>query len=80
MDKEIIPGEGYRGRVGLNKDIEKGNVFLELNNVTGSDGGDYLCQVTSGDRTVKITVRLNLREYFMSLNSISALISFQEKN
>ncbi|KAL1273982.1 hypothetical protein QQF64_026796 [Cirrhinus molitorella] len=58
MEKNMIPGMDYKGRVGLNKEIEKGNVSLEIKNFIESDGGDYLCQVTSGDRTEKMTVRL----------------------
>ncbi|XP_073696888.1 uncharacterized protein [Garra rufa] len=61
MDGQMIPGMLYKGRVALNKEIERGNVSLELKNVRKSDGGNYLCQVTSGDRTEEQIARVSLK-------------------
>ncbi|KAK3509390.1 hypothetical protein QTP70_033168 [Hemibagrus guttatus] len=58
-NREVTEGRGYRGRVSLfTQELERGNVSLQLKDCTGSDFGDYLCQVTDGDRTEEITVML----------------------
>lgn len=54
-NKRLIEGVGYEGGASLPKEeLEKGNVSLQLKKL---DVGDYLCQVTSEDRTEEITVR-----------------------
>ncbi len=62
MEGQMIAGVGYKGRVGLNNEMERGNISLELKGVRESDDGDYLCQVTSGDRTEEA---VRLCEYSM---------------
>ncbi|XP_016106138.1 uncharacterized protein [Sinocyclocheilus grahami] len=57
-NKRLIKGEGYEGIKSLCIDeLERGIVSLQLKDVRESYAGDYLCQVTSGDRTEEITVR-----------------------
>ncbi|XP_058239118.1 butyrophilin-like protein 1 [Hemibagrus wyckioides] len=58
-NREVTEGRGYRGRVSLDtQELERGNVSLQLRDCTWSDDGDYLCQVTDGDRTEEITVEM----------------------
>ncbi|KAG7314459.1 hypothetical protein KOW79_021762 [Hemibagrus wyckioides] len=60
-NREVTEGRGYRGRVSLDtQELERGNVSLQLRDCRGSDFGDYLCQVTDGDRTEDITVQMNI--------------------
>ncbi|XP_053474118.1 butyrophilin-like protein 1 [Ictalurus furcatus] len=58
-NRHVTEGRGYEGRVSLfTQELDKGNVSLQLRDCTGSDIGDYLCQVTDGDRTEEITVMM----------------------
>uniref|UniRef100_A0A8C1W518 Ig-like domain-containing protein n=1 Tax=Cyprinus carpio TaxID=7962 RepID=A0A8C1W518_CYPCA len=61
MEGQMIAGVGYKGRVELNMEMERRDISLELKEFRESDDGDYLCQVTSGDRTEEKTVRLSLK-------------------
>ncbi|XP_077097343.1 uncharacterized protein LOC143748943 [Siphateles boraxobius] len=55
-NKLLIEGVGYECRQSLLKEeLERGHVCLQLKKL---DVGDYLCQVTSGNRTQEITVRI----------------------
>ncbi|KAK2911118.1 hypothetical protein Q8A67_003251 [Cirrhinus molitorella] len=56
MNREVIEGRGYEGRVNLRK--EGGNVSIRLREFRQSDIGDYLCRVTNGVRTEEITVKV----------------------
>ncbi|KAK2816591.1 hypothetical protein Q7C36_022862 [Tachysurus vachellii] len=59
-NSKVTEGRGYEGRVSLfTQELERGNVSLQLRNCTESDDGDYLCQVTDGDRTGEITVEMS---------------------
>ncbi|XP_043095922.1 uncharacterized protein LOC122345658 isoform X2 [Puntigrus tetrazona] len=58
IEEQTIAGVGYKGRVKLIMEMERGNISLELKDFRESDVGDYLCQVVSGGRTEKKTVRL----------------------
>ncbi|KAG7314465.1 hypothetical protein KOW79_021768 [Hemibagrus wyckioides] len=67
-NREVTEGRGYRGRVSLDtQELDEGNVSLLLRNCTWSDDGDYLCQVTDGDRTQEITVEMREKN-FISLH------------
>ncbi|KAB5513397.1 hypothetical protein PHYPO_G00249370 [Pangasianodon hypophthalmus] len=56
-NRQVTEGRGYEGRVSLfTQELERGNVSLQLRDCKWSDRGDYLCQVTAGDRTEEITV------------------------
>ncbi|XP_047665420.1 butyrophilin-like protein 2 isoform X2 [Tachysurus fulvidraco] len=56
-NSKVTEGRGYEGRVSLfTQELERGNVSLQLRDCKRSDDGDYLCQVTDGDRTEEITV------------------------
>ncbi|KAI5085676.1 hypothetical protein C0J45_23649, partial [Silurus meridionalis] len=58
-NRQVTEGRGYEGRVNLfTRELERGNVSLQLIDCKSSDRGDYLCQVTDGDRTEKITVEM----------------------
>lgn len=57
-NRRLIEGERYKGIMSLCiKDLERGIVSLQLKDESESYVGDYLCQVTRGDRTVEITIR-----------------------
>ncbi len=59
-NRRLIEGESYKGIISLCiEDLERGIVSLQLKlkDVRESYVGDYLCQVTGGDRTVEITIR-----------------------
>lgn len=57
-NRRLILGESYEGIMSLcTEELERGIVSLRLKDVRESHVGDYLCQVTSGDRTVEITIR-----------------------
>ncbi|XP_073696544.1 uncharacterized protein [Garra rufa] len=61
--RQMFEGRGYKGRVCLfTKELDRGNVSLKLRDFTRSDVGDYLCQVTSTDRTEEITVRVGFSQ------------------
>nr|XP_055054012.1 butyrophilin subfamily 3 member A3-like [Misgurnus anguillicaudatus] len=54
---------GYENKVSLlTGELNRGNVSLTLQGFTESDLGDYVCQVTSGERRVEITVRVKEAE------------------
>ncbi|KAF5900853.1 calponin homology domain-containing protein DDB_G0272472-like isoform X3, partial [Clarias magur] len=58
-NRQVIEGRHYKGRVSLfTQELEKGNISLQLRDCTESDEGDYLCQVTDGDRTEEFTVEM----------------------
>nr|XP_021332113.1 uncharacterized protein LOC101886205 isoform X2 [Danio rerio] len=58
-NRKLLEGRSYRGRVSfLTEDLEEGNVSLYLRDFRQSDVGDYVCQVTSGDATEEITVKV----------------------
>ncbi|XP_057184795.1 uncharacterized protein LOC130551236 isoform X2 [Triplophysa rosa] len=60
-NRHIIEGRSYIGKVKqFTEGLEKGDVSLSLTHFSGSDLGDYVCQVTSGGRTEEITVRVNI--------------------
>ncbi|KAL7838669.1 hypothetical protein AOLI_G00270730 [Acnodon oligacanthus] len=66
-DRQVTEGRGYEGRVSLfTQELQRGNVSLQIRDCRWSDRGDYLCQVTNGDTTEEITVRVkefkNVRE------------------
>ncbi|XP_048062095.1 butyrophilin-like protein 2 [Megalobrama amblycephala] len=54
-NKEVIEGRGYEGRVRLFNN-KRGNISLLMREFREFDVGDYLCQVTCGDKTEEITV------------------------
>ncbi len=57
-NRRLIEGESYKGIMSLCiEELERGIVSLQLKDVRESYVGDYLCQVTSGDRTAEITIR-----------------------
>ncbi|XP_042579667.1 uncharacterized protein LOC109046619 isoform X2 [Cyprinus carpio] len=57
-NRRLIEGESYEGIMSLcTEELERGIVSLQLKDVRESHVGDYLCQVTSGDRTEEITIR-----------------------
>ncbi|KAI5609357.1 butyrophilin-like protein 2, partial [Silurus asotus] len=56
-NRQVTEGRGYEGRVNLfTQELERGNVSLQMRDCKRSDIGDYLFQVTDGDRTEEITV------------------------
>uniref|UniRef100_A0AAY5EA54 Ig-like domain-containing protein n=1 Tax=Electrophorus electricus TaxID=8005 RepID=A0AAY5EA54_ELEEL len=56
---QVIEGRGYEDRVSLfTQELQGGNVSLQLRDYGESDTGDYLCQVSSRDRTEDLTVRV----------------------
>ncbi|KAI5085677.1 butyrophilin-like protein 2, partial [Silurus meridionalis] len=58
-NRQVTEGRRYEGRVNLfTEDLERGNVSLKMRDCKRSDRGDYLCQVTDGNRTEKITVEM----------------------
>ncbi|XP_047665308.1 trichohyalin-like isoform X4 [Tachysurus fulvidraco] len=62
-NSKVTEGRGYEGRVSLfTQELERGNVSLQLRDCTESDDGYYLCQVTDGDRTEEITVKMAQQE------------------
>ncbi|RXN31240.1 butyrophilin 2 isoform X1 [Labeo rohita] len=56
-NREVIEGRGYEDRVSLSHN-ERGKVSLLLREFRKSDVGDYLCQVTSRDKSEEISVRV----------------------
>ncbi|XP_073716339.1 butyrophilin-like protein 1 [Misgurnus anguillicaudatus] len=57
--REVTEARDYMNKVSLfTEEIIKGNVSLILQRFTESDLGDYLCQVTIGDKTEEITVKV----------------------
>lgn len=72
-NKEVIEGRGYEGRVRLFHN-ERGNISLLMREFREFDVGDYLCQVTCGDKTEEITVGVR-GEYFISPFFISSVCS-----
>ncbi|KAK1787234.1 hypothetical protein P4O66_002747 [Electrophorus voltai] len=53
---QMIEGRGYEDRVSLfTQELQGGNVSLQLRDYGESDTGDYLCQVSSRDRTEDLT-------------------------
>lgn len=63
-NRQMTEGRGYKGRVGLfTKELDKGDISLQLRDSRESDIGHYLCHVTDGERTGKLTVRLWWRKY-----------------
>ncbi|XP_046695490.1 butyrophilin-like protein 1 isoform X2 [Silurus meridionalis] len=62
-NRQVTEGRGYEGRVNLfTQELERGNVSLQLRDCKSSDRGNYLCQVTDGDRTEEITVQMRISE------------------
>ncbi|KAF5900183.1 calponin homology domain-containing protein DDB_G0272472-like isoform X3, partial [Clarias magur] len=58
-NRQMTEGRGYKGRVSLfPEELERGNVSLQLRESRESDIGHYLCRVTDGERTERLTVRL----------------------
>ncbi|XP_058632502.1 uncharacterized protein LOC131541036 isoform X2 [Onychostoma macrolepis] len=58
----LIEGESYKGIMRLCiEELERGIVSLQLKNVRESYVGDYLCQVTRGNRTAEISIRKSLK-------------------
>ncbi|MCJ8748825.1 hypothetical protein PDJAM_G00169100 [Pangasius djambal] len=69
-NRQLIQGRGYKGRVSLfTQELDKGNTSLQLRESRESDIGHYLCQVTDGERTGTLTVRLWWRP-FQSLSRL----------
>uniref|UniRef100_A0A8C1QUN1 Ig-like domain-containing protein n=1 Tax=Cyprinus carpio TaxID=7962 RepID=A0A8C1QUN1_CYPCA len=63
-NRRLIEGESYEGIMSLcTEELERGIVSLQLKDVRESHVGDYLCQVTSGDRTEEITIRKSLKAH-----------------
>nr|XP_009299665.1 uncharacterized protein LOC100536577 isoform X2 [Danio rerio] len=57
--RKMTQGVGYEGRANLFiHDLVRGNVSLRVANFTESDLGDYMCQVTSQNKTQQITVNV----------------------
>ncbi|KAM9489512.1 butyrophilin subfamily 1 member A1-like [Clarias gariepinus] len=53
QNRQVEEGKGYEGRVSLFiHELEEGNVSLMLRNVQESDGGEYRCEVTHGERKI----------------------------
>ncbi|XP_060768708.1 uncharacterized protein LOC132875723 [Neoarius graeffei] len=69
-NRQMTEGRGYKGRVTLfTEELDKGNISLQLRESRESDIGHYLCQVTDGERTGKLTIRL----WWHPLQSLSRL-------
>lgn len=63
-NRKLLEGRSYRGRVNLlTEDLEGGNVSLNLRDFRQSDVGDYVCQVTSGNATEEITVKVACKHF-----------------
>lgn len=62
-NKQIIEAMGYESKVSLFTEGLYNNVSLKLHCFRWSDAGDYVCQVTSGDKTKEITVKVEKRAY-----------------
>ncbi|XP_026066534.1 uncharacterized protein LOC113048847 isoform X2 [Carassius auratus] len=63
-NRRLILGESYEGIMSLcTEELERGIVSLRLKDVRESHVGDYLCQVTSGDRTAEITIRTSIKAH-----------------
>ncbi|XP_059405271.1 uncharacterized protein LOC132140517 [Carassius carassius] len=63
-NRRLILGESYEGIMSLcTEELERGIVSIRLKDVRESHAGDYLCQVTSGDRTAEITIRKSLKAH-----------------
>uniref|UniRef100_A0A8C2CZ28 Si:dkey-27p18.7 n=1 Tax=Cyprinus carpio TaxID=7962 RepID=A0A8C2CZ28_CYPCA len=72
-NRRLIEGESYEGIMSLcTEELERGIVSLQLKDVRESHVGDYLCQVTSGDRTAEITIRKC--ECFIYCNFTSSIL------
>nr|XP_055054773.1 uncharacterized protein LOC129439886 [Misgurnus anguillicaudatus] len=57
--REVTEARDYMNKVSLfTEEIIKGNVSLRIQRFTESDLGDYVCQVTSENKTEEITVRV----------------------
>ncbi|KAL7838142.1 hypothetical protein AOLI_G00265460 [Acnodon oligacanthus] len=58
-NRQVTEGRGCEGRVSLfTQELQRGNASLQIRDCTESDRGYYLCQVTSGDTTEELTVRV----------------------
>ncbi|KAI4896445.1 hypothetical protein NFI96_006863, partial [Prochilodus magdalenae] len=58
-NRQVTEGRGYEGRVSLfTQELQRGNVSLQIRDLTESDTGDYLCQVTDGDTTKECTINV----------------------
>lgn len=65
-NRQMIKGKDYENRVRMFTEGVN-NLSLTLQFFRWSDAGDYTCQVTSGDRTEEITVRVTKRQYHVIL-------------
>lgn len=72
-NKEVIEGRGYEGRVRLFNN-KRGTISLLMREFREFDVGDYLCQVTCGNKTEEITVGVR-GEFFISSFFISSVCS-----
>ncbi|XP_030626131.1 uncharacterized protein LOC115808788 [Chanos chanos] len=58
---EVREGRGYEGRVSLiMEELQRGNVSLTLRDVQWTDGGEYRCEVISGEEKLTFTALLCL--------------------
>lgn len=75
-NRQLIEGTGYENRVHLLTDekINKGNVSLSIKDFKETDFGDYLCQVTCGDRTKEITIKVE-GQYLWTVSSLHCCLS-----
>ncbi|XP_043095927.1 uncharacterized protein LOC122345659 [Puntigrus tetrazona] len=63
-NRRLIEGESYKGIMSLCiEELKRGIVSLQLKDVKESCVGDYLCQVTSGNKMAEITIRASLQTY-----------------
>ncbi|XP_036436915.1 butyrophilin subfamily 1 member A1-like [Colossoma macropomum] len=58
---QVTEGRGYEGRVSLfTQELQRGNASLQIRDFGSSDFGDYLCQVTNGDKTEECTLGIGM--------------------
>ncbi|XP_051550692.1 butyrophilin-like protein 2 isoform X2 [Myxocyprinus asiaticus] len=68
-NRQVTEVRGYKDRVSLfTYELERGNVSLQLRNLSCSDVGDYRCQVTSGDRAEEITIGVRMQPEVQSVS------------
>ncbi|XP_051971568.1 uncharacterized protein LOC127635510 isoform X2 [Xyrauchen texanus] len=68
-NRQVTEVRGYEDRVSLvTYELERGNVSLQLRNLSCLDVGDYRCQVTSGDRAEEITIGVRMQPEVQSVS------------